>query len=286
MKPLRLDASSLLVLLLIITLLDSADLLESGLSLLEGLLHAFPDAIKHLSASRLLLLDDLAILLDVGNSLSASILLLLLLGGTSNLVEGIKPVHECTVGKRVLLGTVVNSRRGLGSAELSLDLVRVYNSSEVSAVHNVAVEDIATLFDIGSAVVAEDTVKCLEGIFGPDAEAAEVTARGELEEVKSVDIDKVDTGEVSGGSLDTLILLTVNNKGTSAENVSGISQLTMASSDFLRISGSLNIFTSANVLEGGEESLCGVNIEGVNNERKLGDIQDFVTSGKNEGSNS
>lgn len=60
----------------------------------------------------------------------------------------------------------------------------------------------------------------------------------------------------------------------------------MASSDFLGISGSLDVFTSTNVLEGGEEGLGGVNVEGVNNEGKLGDIQDFVTSGKNERSNS
>ena len=60
----------------------------------------------------------------------------------------------------------------------------------------------------------------------------------------------------------------------------------MASSDFLGVSGSLDVFTSTNVLEGGEEGLGGVNVEGVNNEGKLGDIQDFVASGENEGGNS
>lgn len=278
--------SSLVILLLRIALLDSADLLESGLSLLEGLLHAFPDAVEDLSAGSLLLLDDLAILLEVGNSLFASVLLLLLLGGTSDLVEGVESVHENAIGKRVLLGATLNSGRDLGSAELGLDLVGVDDSGEVSAVHDVAVEDIATLFDVSSAVVAEDTVECLEGILGPDDEATEVTTRGELEEVKSVNVDKVNTGEVSGGSLDALVLLTVDDQGASAENVSGVSQLTVASSDFLGISGSLDVFTSTNVLEGGEEGLSGVNVEGVNNEGKLGDIQDFVTSGKNERSNS
>ena len=278
--------SSLLVLLLRLALLDSADLLESGLSLLEGLLHAFPDAVEDLSAGSLLLLDDLAILLEVGNSLFASILLLLLLGGTSDLVEGVKSVHENAIGKRVLLGATLNSGRDLGSAELGLDLVGVDDSGEVSAVHDVAVEDIATLFDVSSAVVAEDTVECLEGILGPDDEATEVTTRGELEDVKSVNVDEVNTGQVSGGSLNALVLLTIDDQRTSAEDVSGVSQLTVASSDFLGVSGSLDVFTSTNVLEGGEEGLGGVNVEGVNNEGKLGDIQDFVTSGKNERSNS
>jgi hypothetical protein len=276
----------LLVFLLRLALLDSADLLESGLSLLEGLLHARPDAVEYLSAGSLLLLDDLAILLDVGNSLFVSLLLLLLLVGASDLVEGVKSVHESAVGKRVLLGAVVSSGRGPGSAELSLDLVGVDDSGEVSAVHDVAVEDIATLFDVSSAVVAEDTVEGLEGIAGPDDEATEVTTRGELEEVKSVNVDEVNTGEVSGGSLDALVFLTVNDQRTSAEDVSGVSHLTVASSDFLGVSGSLDVFTSTNVLEGGEESLGGVDIEGLNNEGKLGDIHDSVASGENEGSNS
>ena len=113
-----------------------------------------------------------------------------------------------------------------------------------------------------------------------------MTTRGELEDVKSVNVDEVNTGQVSGGSLNALILLTIDDKRTSAEDVSGVSQLTVASSDFLGVSGSLDVFTSTNVLEGGEEGLGGVNVEGVNNEGKLGDIQDFVASGENEGGNS
>ena len=115
--------SSLLVLALRCALLDSADLLESGLSCLEGLLHASPDAVEDLSAGSLLLLDGLAILLEVGNFLLASVILLLLLGGASDLVEGVESVHEGAVFKRVLLGAGLNGRRGLGSAELSLDLI-------------------------------------------------------------------------------------------------------------------------------------------------------------------
>ena len=101
-----------------------------------------------------------------------------------------------------------------------------------------------------------------------------------------MNVDEVNTGEVSGGSLNALVFLAIDDQRTSAEDVSGVSQLTVASSDFLGISGSLDVFTSTNVLEGGEEGLGGVNVEGVNNEGKLGDIQDFVASGENEGGNS
>ena len=276
----------MLVLLLGLALLDGADLLEVSLSLLEGLLHAGPDTVEGLSAGSLGLLDGLAILLDVGKSLLVSLVLLLLLVGTSNLVEGVKSVHESAVGKRVLLGAVVGSRGGLGSAELGLNLVRVDDSGEVSAVHDVAVKDVAALFDVNSSPVAEDTVEGLEGVLGPDDESAEVATRGELEEVKSVNVDEVDAGEVSGGSLDVVVLLTVDNEGTSAENVSGVSHLAVASSDLLGVSGSLDVLTSTDVLEGGKESLGGVNIEGVDNEGELGDVHNSVTSGENEGSNS
>lgn len=276
----------MLIFFLGLALLDGADLLESSLSLLEGLLHALPDAVEDLSASSLSLLDGLAILLDIGKSLLVSLVHLLLLVGASNLIEGVKSVHESAVAKRVLLGAVVNSRRSLGSAELSLNLVRVDDSGEVSAVHDIAVKDVSALFNVGSAVVAEDTVEGSEGITGPDDEATDVTTRGELEEVKSVDIDEVNTGEVSGGSLDILILLTVDDQGASAENVSGISHLAVAGSDLLGVSGSLHVLTSTNVSKGAEESLGGINVEGVNNEGKLGNVHDSVASGDNERSDS
>ena len=276
----------MLIFFLRLALLDGADLLESSLSLLEGLLHAFPDAVKDLSAGSLSLLDGLAILLDISKSLLVSLLLLLLLVSTSNLIEGVESVHEGVVVKRVLLGAVVDSRRGSGSTELSLNLVRVDDSGEVSAVHDVAVEDVSALFNVGSAVIAEDTVEGLEGVTGPDDETTNVTTRGELEEVKSVDVDKVNTGEISGGSLDVLILFTVDDQGASAENVSRVSHLAVAGSDLLGVSGSLHVFTSTNVSKGAEESLGGINVEGVNNERKLGYIHDSVASGDNERSHS
>lgn len=276
----------MLIFFLRLALLDGADLLESSLSLLEGLLHALPDAVEDLSAGSLSLLDGLAVLLDVSKSLLVSLLLLLLLVGTSNLIEGVKSVHEGAVVKRVLLGAVVNSRGSLRSAELSLNLVRVDDSGEVSAVHDIAVKDVSALFNVGSAVVAEDTVEGLEGVTGPDDEATNVTTRGELEEVKSVDVDEVNTGEVSGGSLDVLILLTVDDQGASAENVSGVSHLAVAGSDLLGVSGSLHVLTSTNVSKGAEESLGGINVEGLNNEGKLGNVHDSVASGNNERSDS
>lgn len=264
---------------------DGTDGLELSLSLLELLLHAGPDAVEDLASEVLGLLGGLAVLLDIGGSLLSSLSLLLLLVGASDLVEGVESVHEGMVVKRVLLSDVLHDG-GLHLSELGLDLVGVDDSSEVSAVHHVSVEDIATLLDVGSSVVAEDTVKSLEGVLGPDDESAEVATRGELEEVKSVNVDEVDAGEVSGGSLHVLVLLTVNDQGSASEDVSGVSEFTLASSDLLGVSGSLHVLTSTNTLEGLEEGLGGVNIEGLNNQGELGNVGDSVTSSENKGSDS
>jgi hypothetical protein len=173
--------------------------------------------------------------------------------------------------ERVLLGDVLDDG-SLNLAELGLNLVRVDDSSEISAVHHVSVEDIATLLDVSSSVVSEDTVEGLEGVLGPDNKSAEVTTRGELEEVKSVNVDKVDTGEVSGGSLHILVLLTIDNQRSTSEDISGVSEFALASSHLLGVSGSLHVFASTDALEGLEESLSGVNVERLNNQGKLGNV--------------
>ena len=277
---------SLLVFILInITVNDGTDGLEGSLSLFELIFHASPDAVEDLASEVVGLLSSLAVLLDVGSSSLGSISLLLLLVGASNLVEGVESVHESAVLKRVLLSDVLDNG-GLDLAELGLNLIGVNDSGEVSAVHHVSVENVSTLFNVSSAVVSEDTVEGLEGVLGPDDESAEVTTGGELEEVKSVNVDEVDTWEVSGGSLHILILLSVDDEGTTSEDISGVSHFALASSDLLGVSGSLHVITSTNTLEGLEEGLSGVNIEGLNNQGELGDVLDLVASSHNQGSDS
>jgi hypothetical protein len=210
-----------------------------------------------------------------GGSLSS------LLSSASLLVEGVESVHEDSVGQGVLLGGV-GSNGGLGSAELSLDLVGVDDSSEVSAVHHVSVEDVSTLLNVGSSPVSEDAVEGLEGLTGPDNESAEVTTRGELEEVKSVDIDEVNAWEVSSGSLDGIVLLSVDDQRTLSENVSGVSHLALANSDSLGLAGLLEVLTSTEVLEGSKEGLGGVDVEGVNDEGELGSSEDSVSTGEDQ----
>ena len=262
---------SLFVLFLLIALNNGSDGLELSLSLFELVFHTSPDTVEDLASLMIGLLGGLAIFLDVSLSCLGSFLLLLLLVGASNLVEGIESVHEGMIVERVLLGDVLDDG-SLNLAELGLNLVRVDDSSEISAVHHISVEDIATLLDVSSSVVSEDTVEGLEGVLGPDNKSAEVTTRGELEEVKSVNVDKGDTGEVSGGSLHILVLLTIDNQRSTSEDISGVSEFALASSHLLGVSGSLHVFASTDALEGLEESLSGVNVERLNNQGKLGNV--------------
>lgn len=276
---------SLLVFLLLALRDDLvADSLELGLSLVEGGGHASLEAVEDLGAGGGGLSEGLAgtlLLLGVGVGLGLGSLGSLVLSA-SLLVEGVESVHEDSVGQGVLLGGV-GLDGGLGGAELGLDLVGVDDSSEVSAVHHVSVENVSTLFDVGSSPVSEDGVEGLEGLAGPDDESAEVTAGGELEEVKSVDVDEVDSGEVSGGPLDGLVLLSVDDQGALSEDVSGVSHLALADSNSLGLASLLEVLGGAEVLEGGEESLGGVDVEGVNNEGELGGTEDSVASGENQG---
>lgn len=224
--------------------------------------------------------------LGSGGSVLVSLLLSLLFGGSSDGVVGVKFVHETLVLEGVLLLLVVENLVGSDLSELGLDLVAVDDSSEVSAVHDVSVEDVAALLNTLGSVVAEDVVEGSEGLSSPDDESTEVTTWGELEEVHSVNVDGLNTGEVSSGSLDLGVVVTVNDEGTLSENVSGVSHLTLADSNLLGGSGSSQVVTETEVGEGGEESLGGLSVQVLDNEGELWDVVDSVTSGEDEGSNS
>ena len=279
---------SLLVFLLLALRDDLvADSLELSLGLVEGCGHTSLEAVEGLGSGGGSLSVGLAgalLLLGIGVGLGGGSLGSLV-GSTSLLVEGVESVHEDSVGQGVLLGGV-GLDGGLGSAELGLNLVGVDDSSEISAVHHVSVENVSTLFDVGSSPVSEDGVEGLEGLTGPDDESAEVTAGGELEEVKSVDVNEVDSGEVSGGSLDGLVLLSVDDQGALSQDVSGVSELDLSDSHSIGLASLLEVLGGAEVLEGGQESLGGVDVEGVNNEGELGGAEDSVASGENERSHS
>ena len=172
------------------------------------------------------------------------------------------------------------------TSELSLNLVRVDNSCKISAGHHTSVEGVAGLLNSLLSVGTEDFVEVLESISSENNESAEVTTWGELEQVKSVDRASVNTWEVTGGSLDVGVLITINNEWTLGHLEAGVSLLVGTSTGSLGGTDSSEILSGTNVVEGGEEILGGVNVEGVNNEWELWDGVNMVTSGENKRSNS
>lgn len=206
------------------------------------------------------------------------------LEATGGLGEGVKLLHHVSVLERVLLGLVVNANGGPDGAELGLNLVRVDNSGEIGAVDGVTLELVSTLLLALLGVGSEDVVEAVEGIGGEDGESSDVTTGGELEEVESVDVASVNTGEVPGASLDVRVTVSVDDQGSLADGESGVAVLSVSVSHLLRLADSVEVLLGSELVESVEESAGRAGVDGVGDERKLGHIVDTVTTGHNQGS--
>jgi hypothetical protein len=253
--------------------LTGSDFIENLLvGVFEGLLEAVSEGAEALGAGSLLLAASLGSLCLEGsgagllasfNSLGFCL--------THGLGGGVKSLHGSLVSEGVLLA----SARFVGvdalHAEFALDLIGVDDSGEVSARHHVSAELEA---GFGSGLLS---------VLGEDDESSEVTTRGELEEVKSVDVAGINTGEVAGGVLNETVLLTVDDQGTSAEAETGVSELTLASAELLGGADAGEVAGNTEVVEGLEELAGLLLVERVNNEGQLGHVLDSVTTGHHEG---
>jgi len=253
----------------------------------DGLLETSVEFLESLGANSLLFAASFGVFdLELGETVLLCLLSSLLGGLTCNLGVGVKSLHEGLV----LQGVLVAGSLGLGVllnvTELGLDLVRVDNSGKVGAGHHTSVELVTRLLDSLLSVGTEDLVKGLEGIFGEDDESSEVTTGGELEEVKSADIADINTGEVTAGSLEVGVLVTVNDEGTSGHLETGVSLLVGTIAGRLGGTNSLHVLGGTDLVKAGEESLGGVTVEAVNDEGELSNLIDVVTSGEDKGGNS
>jgi len=174
------------------------------------------------------------------------------------------------------------------SSDGALDGVGVDDLSDISVSKDGSVEVISSLFVGSISVSTEDFIEGLEGRFSPDDESSEVTTGGELLKVKSVDVGDFNTGEISNSSEEGDVLVAIDKEGSSSKSVSLVSELTLTRLDNLRVGNSFNIFVGTESLQESNGILGLFNTFEfiVNNQRKVGDILDSVTSGENEGSNS
>jgi hypothetical protein len=190
-------------------------------------------------------------------------------------------LHKGLVLKGVFVGGSSRDASLLLSAKFGLNLVRVDDSGEISACHHVTVELIARLFNTLNSVGSENSVEGGERILGEDHESADVTSGSELEKVKSVDTAGVNSWQVTSGSLEEGVLVSVDNKGTLSNGEAGVSHLVLTSASLVA-SGVSEGSGGTDFVEDMEESFGGVNVKRVNNEGELWDGIDVVTTGKNQ----
>jgi hypothetical protein len=273
--------------LFVIILVDetSLDFVEDNLmGSLEGFFESFLETGLAGGSLCLLLTSSLGSLLDKGSSAglfagleSGS------LGSTESLGSRVESLHESLVLERVLLALRCLLSADLLHAEFGLDLVRVDDSSEIGAGHHVSSKLEAALLLASLTVGTEESVQLLEGVLGEDDKTAEMATRGELEKVQSLHAAGVNTGEVSGSLLDEVVLFTVDDQRTTSEDEAAVAHLSSSRSELLGRAGAGEVTTEANVIEALKELRGLLNVKAVDDERELGHIINFVTTGHDEG---
>lgn len=204
---------------------------------------------------------------------------------------GVEAEKDLLVAERVLLldvGALLDGTT-LGGAEDRLNLGRVDELGNVGLGNRVLGKEEVLLESRGLSGGAVDLVKGLESGRGPDNEAAEVTTRGELEEVEGEDGASLNTGDVaeSGNELLAILAGVVDNEGTTALAVAAVSQLTLTGTELLGSLDLLEVSTGTDGLEEGDGSGGlgdGSVAEGgrVDDERDLRNGGDLVTTGHQE----
>lgn len=230
------------------------------------------------------LLRDSSLGLDVLLS-SLSVLLVSLLSSLSlDSGEGVESVHNLSVSEGVLLLDFMEDNRLSGGSDDALDLIGVDESGEVGGGHDCSLELVALLLLSSLSVRSEDGVEGLEGVLGPDDESSELASGSEESEVESVDIEALDSGDVSGGSEEVGVLVGENDEGTLSESVSLVSELSDSGSDSFGVNDLSDIVVGTSSSENGDEVLSLLNTLElvVQNEGDLSQSLDSVSSGLNQ----
>jgi len=164
----------------------------------------------------------------------------------------------------------------------ALDGIGVDDLSNIGVGEDSSVEVISGLALGSNSVSTEKFIEGLESRFSPDDESSEVTTGSELSKVKSVNVSDFNTGKVSNSSEESDVLVAVDKEGSSSESVSSVSELTLTRSNNLSVGNSFNIFVGTESLQesNGILSLFNTFEFIINNQRKIGDILDSVTSGE------
>jgi len=196
--------------------------------------------------------------------------------------EGVQLLHHGAILERVLLGLVMSTAGGLDSVELGLDLVRVDDSGKIGTVHSVTVELVASLLNSLVGVGTENVIEFSKGRLAENDESTDMTTRGELDKVESVDVAGLDTGEVSGATLYVVVFVVVHNKGSSAHGEARVAVLSLTGTHLLRLADTVEVSSTTEHVDGIEESTGRLDVKAVSDKRKFGAVHDTVTTGKHK----
>jgi hypothetical protein len=150
--------------------------------------------------------------------------------------------ESLVVGEGVL--AVSGSDGVLLGTEMRLNLSRVDDTTKISVSDGSAGEDEAMLLG-GNSGLSKDGVKSVEGILGPDDEATNMTSRGELEEVETVDIGDLNTSQVTEGGTDGGFTGS-DEEGTTTLDETAVAALSLSGAETTRVLNLLDIFISVN----------------------------------------
>lgn len=205
---------------------------------------------------------------------------------------GVEAQQDLLVLERVLLLHVAALRPGLalGRTQDALDFGGVDQTGEVGLGNDVGRQEEVLLQGRRLGGGAVDLVEGLEGGGRPDDEPAEVTTRGELQQVQGVDGGGLNTGDVAE-TLNELLAVdlgVVDNEGSAALAVAAATELALTGAELLGALDLLQIGAGTDGLQqtesggglGGGSALEG---GGVDDERNLRDGRDLVTTGEQEG---
>ena len=256
------------------------------------------DLTKKIKNNRLWGVDDLLeSLRHAGTLLSALYLDVaqLLLG--EGLGVRVEPEHDLLVLERVLLEDTGLSSLLLGGpapdwSEDTLDFARVDQAGEVGLGDDVGRQEVVLLPLAGLGGGSVYGVEGTEGRLGPDDEASEVTAGGELEEVQGRYGAGLNTGDVAESLHDvggTLVGRVEDDERTTALAVTAATELPLSGTGLARGGDLGDVLVGTDTLQESDGSASlgqVVESSGSDDEGKLGDLRDAVTTGLDEGNGS
>jgi len=199
-----------------------------------------------------------------------------LVGTGDDLVQGVARLQGVLLDGRA-------SHADASGSDDGLDLLGVDDLGEIGVGHGGAGEMISLLV-LGRGLEGAEVLSAgLHGRLGPDHHAADVTTGGELQQVQGVDVDNIETGDVSGG-LDDTVIVVVDDQRSTGGGVLLATGLALAGADLAVLQDTLEVSLQAESLQHGVDFLgLGHGLDGgVNNERKLRDVLDSVTTGHDE----